>query len=345
MTLQTDLTIDISYGENDIFAQAKGFFTAKALVALWRLGLFDRAKDEGELDPAAIAAEWGVDEEVVRPLLSYLVVRGYLELTPRQTFALTARGLAAWPYRGYLSTMIGAYEPVFARLEDLVSGRAVYGRDLSRSHEEMVRGLTALEDKMMGTVTRAVLDVGTRKVLDLGCGSARMLANMCEQDPDLHAAGVDRDPNSCAVARETVEQRGLGDRMTIVQGDAFDVASLPADLLAGVDTVTVMFLLHEVLRQRGRDGTVTLLRQIADVIGPGGHLVMVEVSGTVDLRYRERQMFVPEYELLHEYTNQRLASQPEWEKMVGEAGMRVADILPVDMCQSFCLVATPGGAR
>jgi len=48
---------------------------------------------------------------------------------------------------------------------------------------------------------------------------------------------------------------------------------------------------------------------------------------------------VPEYELLHEYTNQRLAPRADWEAMVAEAGMRVLRFAPVDMCQAFCLVA------
>jgi len=344
MTLEAQRT-DVRSGEGDVWALAKGYYTTKALLALWRLGLFDRAERDGELDAAAIAAEWGVDEELVRPLFNYLLVRGFLERTDAGAFRLTQRGHDAHPYRGYLSTMVGAYEPVFSRLEAIVTGAVSYGKDLTRSHEEMVRGLTALEDKMMGTVTDAVIRVGARKVLDLGCGSARMISRMCEVDPGIHTVGVDRDPGSCAVARETVQLRGLADRMQIVEGDAFEVTMLPADVLAGVDTVTVMFLLHEVLRQRGRDGTVRLLTEIADLVGPQGRLIMVEVSGTVDHQYRENQLFVPEYELLHEYTNQRLASRPEWEAMLADAGMTVVDVLPVDMCQSFCMVAAPTGWR
>lgn len=328
-------------GEDDIFSLAKAYYTTKAMLAMWRLGLFDRAEREGELDSAVIAAEWGVDEELVRPLFNYLIVRGFLEYTKRGTVRLTQRGHDAYPYRGYLSTMVGAYEPVFDQLEAIVTGAVTYGKDLTRSHEEMVRGLTALEDKMMGTVTKAVLDINARKVLDLGCGSARMLARMCELDPTLHAVGVDRDPTSCAVAQETIEACGAFDRISIITGDAFNITALPADALSGVDTVTVMFLLHEVLRQRGREGTVRLLGEIAALVGPQGRLVMVEVSGTVTHEYREKQLFVPEYELLHEYTNQRLASRPEWETMLGEAGMAVVDVLPVDMCQSFCMVAAP----
>lgn len=327
-------------GQDDLFQLAKGYYTTKALLALWRMGLLEQAAAH-DLRVEDIVAEQGGDPGLLRPLLDYLVVRGYLERTSPGVYRLTARGTRALPYCGYLSTMVGAYEPVFSRLEDLVRGRLTYGKDVLRSHEEMVRGLTALEDRLMGTVAEVVRGAGVSKVMDLGCGSARMLSRICALREDLQGVGVDRDPNSCAVARETVRDRGLQDRLTILQADAGDVASLPRDVVEGVDMVTVMFLLHETLRQRGRAGTVKLLSEIATLVGKRGRLVMVEVSGTVEPKYREDLLFVPEYELLHEYTNQRLAARPEWEAMVGEAGMTVLQVAPVDMCQAFCLVAQP----
>ncbi len=336
-----------SSGQDEIFRLAKGYYTTRALLALWRLGVLEQGSAGQALALTEIAARLRSDADQLRPLFDYLIVRGFLERPAPGTYRLTERALAASPFFGYLSTMIGAYEPVFARIEDLLSGQAVYGQDVKRSHEEMVRGLTALEDRMMGTVADIVRGTGARKILDLGCGSARMLARICSFHGDIEGVGVDRDPNSCAVARETVERLGLGDRITIIEGDAADIAGLPPDAVRGVDMVTVMFLLHEIFRQRGRDGTVRLLRQIAGLIGDGGYLGMVEVSGTVDHAYRENQLFVPEYELLHEYTNQRLASRREWEAMAADADMKVLDAVPVDMCQAFCLLTTPvaGAAR
>jgi 2-ketoarginine methyltransferase len=325
-------------GQDDLFSLAKGYYTTRALLAIWRLGLLERAAAGEELDAAAIAAEHGVEVGLIQPILDYLIVRGFLERVSPGVYRLTARALAARPYYGYLSTMVGAYEPVFSRIEDLATGKLRYGRDIVRDHEEMARGLTSLEDRLMNAVPEVVRAHGATKVLDLGCGSAQMLAKICQIDPGIRAVGVDRDPNSLAVARETVERDRLGDRVTLVQGDATDVKALPADALAGVDMVTVMFLLHEILRQRGRDGTVALLRDIASIVGPGGHLGVVEVSGTTEPTYREDLLFVPEYELLHEYTNQRLAARPEWEAMVNDAGMRVVQFAPLDMCQAFCMV-------
>ncbi|HEY1619036.1 MAG TPA: class I SAM-dependent methyltransferase [Streptosporangiaceae bacterium] len=335
----TEETLQLS-GQDDIFQLTKGYYTIRALLALWRLGLLERATRGEALELNAVAAELGTDADQLKPLLDYLIVRGFLENDEAGAYRLTARGSAAIPYYGYLGTMIGAYEPVIANIEGLVTGKLRYGSDVTRGYEEMVRGLTALEDNLMDPVAD-VAQEGSRRVLDLGCGSARMLARICELNEGISGVGVDRNPDSCATARETVARAGLEGRLTIVQADAADLNTIPRDVLAGVDMISVMFLLHEILRQKGRDGVIGLLRQIADAIGPGGKLVMVEVSGTTDFTYRENQLFVPEYELLHEYTNQRLAARPEWEAMVAEAGMKVADIRPVNMCQSFCLVATP----
>ncbi|TMD13530.1 MAG: methyltransferase domain-containing protein [Chloroflexi bacterium] len=330
----------VKTGQDDLFQLAKGFYTTKALLALWRMGLIERAA-KGDLEVDEIAAEQSSDPNLLRPIFDYLVVRGFLERPEPGVYRLTERGANAVPYCGYLSTMVGAYEPVFSHLEDVVRGRLVYGKDVLRSHEEMVRGLTALEDRLMGTVAEVVRGAGASKMMDLGCGSARMLTRICALQDGLQGVGVDRDPNSCAVARETVKDRGLEDRVTILQADAIDVANLPRDVVGGVDMVTVMFLLHETLRQRGRGGTVRLMREIGALVGKNGRLVMVEVSGNPDPKYRENLLFVPEYELLHEYTNQRLAPRPEWEAMVAEAGMSVEQMAPVDMCQAFCLVAKP----
>jgi histidinol-phosphate aminotransferase len=333
-------------GQDDLFRLAKGYYTTKALLALWRLGMLERAVAGESLHPATEAARLGADPDLIKPLFDYLIVRGFLEAADGGSYRLTARAMGDAPYYGYLSTMVGAYEPVFMRIEDLVSGKVSYGTDVKRSYEEMVHGLTALEDHLMGPVAEVAKE-GATKVLDLGCGSARMLARICQLSDGIRAVGVDRNPDSCATARKTVADAGLGDRIAIVEGDAFGLASLPADVTAGVDMISVMFLLHEILRQRGRAGVIRLLTDIAAMVGPGGRLVMVEVSGTVQHSYRENQLFVPEYELLHEYTNQRLAPRSDWEAMVAEAGMEVVEVRPVDMCQAFCLVASPtagGGA-
>ena len=325
-------------GQEELYRLVQGHYTTKALLSLWRTGLLERASAGEELDVAAMAAA-GFELDLLRSVLDYLVVRGHFETVRPGVYRLSDRGRATSGYYGYLSTMVGGYEPVFTRMEGLLTGELAYGRDVNRSHDELQRGLAALEDRLMGTVVEAAREAGVSKVLDLGCGSAQTLANICAIGPGVRGVGVDRSPKACAIARETAWREGLEGRLTIVEADVREIAQLPPGVTAGVDAVTVMFLLHEILRQEGREGTVRLLGDLARLVGPGGRLIMVEVAGPSEYAYRPDQLFIPEYELMHEFTHQRLAPRASWEAMLGDAGLTVERSAPVDMCQAFCLVA------
>jgi 2-ketoarginine methyltransferase len=323
--------------DQELFQHAKGYYTARALLTLWRTGLLGRAAAGEELDVRRLGTE-GYDGELLGGLLDYLTTRGYLEWVREGAYRLSQRGAAAAPYFGYLSTMLGAYEPVFANLERVVTGELVYGRDVSRSSAEMVTGLNALEASLLGQVTDLLARERFAKVLDLGCGSATMLCRICKLDDRIHGVGLDWSDDACELAVRTVAREQLRDRVTIVRGDAGDPGELPP-AARDADLVTAMFVMHEVLRQRGREGAVACLRQLARTIGSHGRLLMVEVSATSGHEARDDLLFIPEYELLHVFSNQRLASRAEWEEMIAEAGMRVLQVAPADMCQAFCMVA------
>jgi ubiquinone/menaquinone biosynthesis C-methylase UbiE len=324
--------------DQELFKHAQGYYTARALLALWRSGLLGRAAAGEELDVAALGAG-GYDPALLGGLLDYLTTRGYLVWVRDGVYRVSPKGQAAAPYFGYLSTMLGAYEPVFAQLERVVTGELVYGRDVSRSSAEMVTGLNALEANLMGQVTELLASERFGRVLDLGCGSGTMLCRICRLDDTIRGVGLDWSDEACALARQTVVREGLQDRVTIVRGDAGDLDAPPA-AAPGADLVTAMFVMHEVLRQRGREGAVECLRRLAELVGERGRLLMVEVSATSNHEAQEDQLFIPEYELLHVFSNQRLASRAEWEEILAEAGMRVLRVAPADMCQAFCMIAS-----
>src|SRR4051794_6147652 len=66
-------------GQDDLFRLAKGYYTTKALLAAWRMGILERAAAGEDLDVEALAAEWHSDASMLRPLFDYLIVRGYFE--------------------------------------------------------------------------------------------------------------------------------------------------------------------------------------------------------------------------------------------------------------------------
>jgi cyclopropane fatty-acyl-phospholipid synthase-like methyltransferase len=69
----------------------------------------------------------------------------------------------------------------------------------------------------------------TGTVLDLGCGWAEVLLQVLTGAPTAHGVGVDVDAVSLAHGRELAEQRGLGDRVTLLEEDPRTAAPRHAD--------------------------------------------------------------------------------------------------------------------
>jgi SAM-dependent methyltransferase len=324
--------------QDELFTSTEGYFVTKALLALWRLGVLDHAVAAGKIDAAQYAAEHGYDPGLLRAVLGYLVVRGYFD-ADGDYFQLSERGRRIAPYFGYLPMHVGAYEPVLGALEDLISARKVYGRDLKRTEAEMLGGMTALEEHVLGRLADMTGGTSFGKVLDLGCGSARMLSKLLQRNPGVQGIGIDWEQTAVDDAQRTLAETGLTDRATVMRGDASRIRDLPAQALDGVDLVVAMFVMHEIYRQRSRSGVIECLENIAATIGATGMLLMVEVSRIEPDKPRPNLRFIPEYQLIHDFSNQRLASQDTWREMLASAGMTVLRTEPAGMCEAFCFIA------
>lgn len=327
---------------HELFDHVQGFYTTRALLALWRLGLLDELAD-GPLDVRECAAR-GLDERLLRSLLAYLTVRGYVEPAGEDRHRLTDRGREALPAIGYLPMLVGAYEPVFENLEEVLARQLVYGADVTRSHRELSDAVGAIERQLGGGILDVVASLPYKRVLDLGCGSGRVLSRLCGRGEDMKGIGVDVSEEACAAATATIAAEGLADRVAVVQGDAAALAAVGAERLDGVDLVVAMFLLHELLRRGGRAEVVRILRELRDTTAPGGHLLIVEVEPPPAGEARLGLSFVPEYALVHDFSDQQLASEAEWREILEEAGLAVLRREPAGMCNAFCLVATPAPA-
>lgn len=322
---------------DELFTHTEGYFVTKSLLALWRLGLLDIISTEGEIDPERASEERGCDSKLLRAVLDYLVVRGIL-VPDQKSYRFSDKGKQLAPYYGYLPMHVGAYEPIFGQYERVLRGELTYGKNLGRAEHELVGGMSAMEENLLVRLTGLMAEVRFRGVLDMGCGSGRMLSNVLRRDPSLRGVGVDHTPEACQKARHNLAAEGFADRTTILEGNASQLRELPAEILAEVDLVIAMFVMHEIHWQQSRKEVVSCLRDIADVIGPEGRFVMVEVSRIAGDQARPGLRFVPEYQLVHEFSQQRLASEDEWRQMLDEAGLQVLRSEPAGMCEAFCFV-------
>jgi tRNA (cmo5U34)-methyltransferase len=86
----------------------------------------------------------------------------------------------------------------------------------------------------------ALLPEGGR-VLDLGCGSGRLLAHLATARSDVSAIGIDLADNMLAAGRDSLQDEGLADRVELLKAD---ITQLSRELPSDVDLVSTVWALH-----------------------------------------------------------------------------------------------------
>ena len=105
-----------------------------------------------------------------------------------------------------------------------------------------------------------------RRVLDLGCGTGRLLEDLRRRLPEAELVGVDPSEGMLAVARR---------RLAGEPGVRLEVATAARLPLpdASVDVVTTTMSFHH---WEAQDAS---LREVARVLAPGGRLLIADVLG------------------------------------------------------------------
>jgi tRNA (cmo5U34)-methyltransferase len=107
-------------------------------------------------------------------------------------------------------------------------------------------------------------------VVDLGCSTGTTLVSICSELEDAHAVGVDSAAPMLARAEEALARAGLRRRVELVEADLDEgIGSLG---LRPASVVTICWTLQFL----GVDNRQRLLREIHDLLVPGGALVFAE---------------------------------------------------------------------
>lgn len=129
-----------------------------------------------------------------------------------------------------------------------------------------VLAATMRERRFRSLVAQRVLAGRPRTVVDVGCGSGSLAAELLRRSPGLELTGIDADPASLARAQRKVA--AAGSTMSLVQGRA---EALPFDDDTA-DCVVSSLLLHR-LRPDGKELALAEMRR---VLRPDGRLVVAD---------------------------------------------------------------------
>jgi SAM-dependent methyltransferase len=178
------------------------------------------------------------------------------------------------------------------------------------------------EDGFYPQTERAILARKPKRIVDIGCGSGRLLIKCLTQLHDATAVGIDMNAKACAQAREAAAAAGVQDRLTILERSE---ESLPDDAkaLAGADVIHAAWALHDLLP----DAEPILDRLLAAcaTAGPDTALVIGEAVPYAD--GADEAMFSAAFSFLHEnFMGRQFLGERAWQDKLRKAGFNRVEV-------------------
>jgi SAM-dependent methyltransferase len=313
---------------DEALPHVRGYAVCSCLWALLETGALDRILAPGGAAVDALRAGGRLDRRVLESILTYLDGVGLVRVEGGQVRPLPKLlRLMAEP-RGFFE-LTYAYEPIFAKLRDLLAGQARYGRDVERRGKYVGRG----SGQLCRTLPYPVLaDMvrrhGGRVVLDLGCGDLAFLLFLAEAVPSVRGIGVDVDAPTVVYAREVLATCPHRGRLEVHEADMFDLAAIAREH-PEVDAITAVDTYHEYLSE-GEEKIIGLLRQLRGWF-PRALLYVGEFCKQPHEKLRRSPTAFLEHHLYHDLTNQVITTAERWRAMIAAAGLAIVEEKVFDM--------------
>lgn len=292
-----------------------------AVAALHALGVMEELPQPCE--PAALAERLG---------LNAALLSGLLDHAARATDLVQRRGrryrrTRAWNDDArFLGGLYGlAFGPPAAGVQTLLGDPSRAGRLVDhRRHAQVFDAAAPGADAALVGLLR---QVGLRRVLDLGCGPARLLVALAQSDLDFRGWGVEARRPMLARARATVREAGVAAQVRLLKGDARDPSSaVPVAVAASTQAVVASQFVNE-LFGAGPAAAVAWMRALRGLL-PGRWLVVADYAG----RLGSPQMASPRT-LVHDHA-QLLSGQGvppanrrDWAALYAAAGVRLVHVI------------------
>lgn len=302
---------------------ARGFVLAQALFHLLDSGIHEALRERTSV--RALAERFEHDERRLAGFLAYLAGEGFVDLDAAGAVALTRAGSELGEFAPWYRLLVGGYA---RSLLDLPAALARGGAYAPRDPVQVAVGSCGISRfdalpviRELSRTIRAQVGV----IVDVGCGDASVLAELCRAEPATRGVGVELLPAGVAEARRNIEALGLSHLVEVRLGGVMDPVALGDD--AGAACYLAAFVLHEVLEQAGE---VAVCDWLSALLRPGDHAIVVEVDHRPDdaalLRSGLGRAYYNPYYLIHQITEQRLEPRAFWEELFARAGLQVVAV-------------------
>ncbi len=310
----------------------RGFVASKLVFELLQEGLFELLNNSnGGIGVEEVAREKKYDPELLEAVFEYLVVEDILKKednNPTVKYSTTSYGKNLEKYKGWFNLLIGGYGPVFSDMGKMLrEGRA----SVSRTGKHVGIGSCQISYYDSIPLTKRLIEKtkpDAKRFVDFGCGNALYLCTFCEEMDGIQAVGIEPDRESYEAGLQLVAEKGLGDRVSLVNCDAlsYEFEDTPDFVLFG-------FVLHEVYAQIGEKELIRFIGDMGKKFSDS-NLLVIEVDYDIDnhsvMKTPMGIGYYNPYYLLHPFTNQKLLPKEKWEEIFSRAGFSIVEKEIVD---------------
>ena len=311
-------------------------FLAQVLIALWDSGFYEYMEQHESAGIDAACRDLNYDPYIFRSLLDYLVGRGILA-EKDGAVSLSKSGRTYWNYitRGITTAHLAGYNRLLINLGPLLRKEIdINDPRLDRDGRLVASGAgyTLMGSRSIHWILEVIKKNGGKYVLDFGCGAADFLIMLLSHWQEGSAVGMDMNADAIAKARANAEAAGVADRLSLY---CVKLTSepLPIDkqVLDRIDTLTAMYVLHELYGFGGAEAITNTIRQLRAQF-PGRTLLMLEgerPDPKVVGAQPQRVYAQLDYAFIHPISRQGpLRTPAEWESMITAAGAKLRERVP-----------------
>jgi SAM-dependent methyltransferase len=256
---------------------AEGFHLACALLALDRHGIISSLARPATA--AELARRHFVDRDGLQAALELLATRTDLIARSSAKFRRTSR--YDDQARFVIHQYVGAYGPNAAALDRILRMPSLGRRLVDRGrHAEAFEDIPSLSCVLIADL---VVQLGFNDVLDLGCGTGLLLADLAGRVAGFRGWGLDGNPAMCTAARARLKATAGAPQVRIFRGDGLPPQSaIPPSVTDRVRTLTAASLANEFFAHGGRVAEQWLAR--LKRIFPGRVLLIGDYYGQLGRR-------------------------------------------------------------
>ena len=307
----------------DALQPIRGMALATSLTHFYTRGIYDElAEARAGLSVDALASKLRFDTARLEALMKYLRNEGFLR-GDADGFSASEKAHRWASYRAWYEMMVGGYAETFIAMGDALKAGS---SPASRNAALVGVGSCGISRYDSIPIVRRLLDTLPKPpahVVDLGCGSAVYLTEICSWYEGVTAVGIEPDEGGCEAARKHVESRSMARRIEIVCADSIKYIQTSRKL---ADLYLLCFVIHEVLGQNGEQAVIDLIGRAMSG-NADQRLLIIDIDYLIDdprtMRHSLALAHYNPYFLLHPFTSQKLERQAYWDRLFERCGLAI----------------------